>query len=269
VKLVDTHAHLGDRKFHGLLEQVIQRAVAADIAWIVTVGTDLASSREALSLAERYRSIYAAVGIHPHEADQASGAHLAELVRLSRHKKVVAIGEMGLDFYRNLSPHDKQREAFVAQLELARQADKPVIIHDRDAHGEAMSILRDHGRNLRGVLHCFSGDREMAAQAIHMGFYISFAGPVTFENAHRLHELARELPLEWILTETDCPYLAPHPHRGQRNEPAYVRLVAARIAALRGLPLDRVAEATTQNALHLFGPSIDLSSAEASPTSGV
>ena len=191
---------------------------------------------------------------------------MERLLQYARDDRVVAIGETGLDFYRNLSPHDRQQEAFIAQLEVARQVNKPVIIHDRDAHAETMTILRDKGRNWRGVLHCFSGDREMALEAMRMGFYISFAGPVTFQNAHRLQELARELPLERMLIETDCPYLAPHPHRGQRNEPAHVRWVAARIAALRELPVERVAEVTTENARQLFGlPTYPIKAGRRSP----
>lgn len=250
---VDTHAHLDDRQFNDDRAEAIQRSFAADVRCIITVGTDLGSSRAAIALAQQYGSIYAAVGVHPHDAAQVGSDTLQKLLQYARDDRVVAIGEIGLDFYRNLSPHDRQKETFVAQLELARQVNKPVIIHDRDAHAETMAILRDKGRNWRGVLHCFSGDREMALEAIQMGLYISFAGPVTFDNARRLQELARELPLERMLIETDCPYLAPQPHRAQRNEPGYVRWVAAKIAALRGMPLERVAEVTTDNARQLFG----------------
>jgi len=251
--LVDTHAHLDSADFKHDLQEVISRSSAAGVHAIVTVGSDLESSRQAVALAQQHPCIYAAVGIHPHEAAQVGPDGLTELVRLSEHRAVVAIGEIGLDFYRHLSPADKQREVFVAQLELAQRINKPVIIHDRQAHTETMSILREKAQNLRGVLHCFSGDRDMATQAMQMGFYISFAGPVTFLNARRLQELVRELPLDHMLIETDCPYLAPHPHRGQRNEPAYVRLVAAKIAPLKAIPLERVAEVTTANAKQLFG----------------
>jgi TatD DNase family protein len=253
VIFVDTHAHLDDRQFNDDRAEAIQRSFAADVRCIITVGTDLDSSRAAIALAQQYGSIYAAVGVHPHDAAQVGSDTLQKLLQYARDDRVVAIGEIGLDFYRNLSPHDRQKETFVAQLELARQVNKPVIIHDRDAHTETTAILREQGRSWRGVLHCFSGDREMALTVIQMGFYISFAGPVTFDNARRLQELARELPLERMLIETDCPYLAPQPHRAQRNEPGYVRWVAAKIAALRGMPLERVAEVTTDNARQLFG----------------
>ena len=251
--LVDTHAHLDDRQFSDDRVEAIQRSLAADVCYIITVGTDLDSSRAAVALAHKHASVYAAVGVHPHDATQVGPEVLERLRQHAGNDKVVAIGEIGLDFYRNLSPHDRQREAMVAQLELARHLNKPVIIHDRDAHAETMTILREKGRSWRGVLHCFSGDREMAREAIRMGFYISFAGPVTFANARRLQELARELPLERILIETDAPYLAPQPMRGKRNEPAYVRWVAAKIAGLREMPLERVAEVTTENARQLFG----------------
>jgi TatD DNase family protein len=253
VILVDTHAHLDDRQFSNDRAETIERSFAADVGCIITVGTNLDSSRAASDLAHQYGSVYAAVGVHPHDATKVQPDTLAKLMQCAHDERVVAIGEIGLDFYRNLSPRDVQRETFVAQLDLARQVDKPVIIHDRDAHAETMAILRENGPNWRGVLHCFSGDREMALEAIQMGLYISFAGPVTFQNAHRLQKLARELPLERIVIETDCPYLAPQPHRGQRNEPAYVRWVAAKIAALRALPLEKVAQATTENAKRLFG----------------
>jgi len=251
--LIDTHAHLDSARFEGDRDRVVSRARADGVHAILTVGTDLDSSRRAVALAEEYPCVYAAVGIHPHDASQVDPGVVAELERLSKHDTVVAIGEIGLDFYRNLSPPDKQREGFVAQLELARRVNKPVIIHDRQAHADTMSILRDKARNLRGVLHCFSGDLDMALQAVNMGFYISIAGPVTFQNARRLQELVRELPMGCMLIETDCPYLAPHPHRGQRNEPTNVRLVAAKIAALKEVSIERVAEVTTANASRLFG----------------
>jgi TatD DNase family protein len=256
--LVDTHAHLDDSRFKEDLALVIARAEAAGVGAIVTVGTDLESSQQAVALAQRYPGVYAAIGVHPHEASKAGPNTLAELARLSQNDAVVAIGEIGLDFHYNFSPPEKQREIFITQLELARQLNKPVVVHDREAHAEMMSILQGfvgatNSQNLRGVLHCFSGDEAMAQQAIEMGFYLSFGGPVTFENARRLQALVRTLPLERILLETDCPYLTPHPHRGKRNEPAYVRLVAERVAMLKGMTFEQVAMRTTTNASRLFG----------------
>ena len=250
--LIDTHAHLDSAQFAGDLKEVVSRARAAEVSTIITVGTDLGSSHMAVILAEEHPGVFAAVGIHPHEAAHAGDKELAELALLSKHPKVVAIGETGLDFYRNLSPPDRQRQVFLAQLELAREVDKPVVIHDRDAHVQVLAILKER-MDWRGVLHCYSGDYEMAVEAMDRGFYLSFAGPVTFQNAHHLQALVRQLPADRLLLETDCPYLAPHPHRGQRNEPAQVRLVAAKIADLKGLSLAKLADITSGNARQLFG----------------
>jgi TatD DNase family protein len=238
---------------------------------MINVGADLASSQAAVALAEAYPQIHAAVGVHPHDAKTLTGEVLEELEALAGHPRVVAVGEIGLDFYRDLSPRDQQRQAFQQQLALASEVGKPVIIHDREAHAEVMAILRhwacpevppelDEGRSRRvesspkprGVLHCFSGSLAMAQEAIELGFYISVAGPVTFENARRLRELVRQLPLEKLLVETDCPYLTPHPHRGKRNEPAYVKFVAQEIARVKGLSLEEVACITSDNAQALF-----------------
>jgi TatD DNase family protein len=276
--LIDTHTHLDFPHFDSDREHVIERAANAGVRAIVNVGADLASSQAAVALAEAYPQVYAAVGVHPHDAKTLTGEMLEELRALASHPKVVAIGEIGLDFYRDLSPRDKQRQAFKQQLALAHEVGKPVVIHDRDAHAEVMATLRrwacpevppelDEGRSRRvedshppsaishqpmGVLHCFSGDLAMAQEAIELGFYISIAGPVTFKNARRLRELVRQLPLEKLLVETDCPYLTPHPHRGKRNEPAYVKLVAQEVARIKGLSLEEVARIISDNARALF-----------------
>lgn len=264
--LIDTHAHLDFRQFDPDRQAVVERARAAGVAAIVNVGADLDSSRRAVQLAGEYGMVYAAVGMHPHDAKQLDGAVLAELRELARQPKVVAVGEIGLDFYRDRSPRDMQRRAFRAQLAWAAKLGKPVVIHDRDAHDEIMEILTDWTAGLAtsplasrvGVLHTFSGDLSMAERAMALGFYISISGPVTYKNARQLPEIVSALPLDRLLVETDCPFLTPHPHRGKRNEPAYVRLVAERIAALRGIPFDDLAEATTANAKRLF----DLSNTE-------
>jgi len=258
--LVDTHAHLDFSQFDADRPSVIERAKATGVAAILNVGADLPSSQRAVALAEEYDCIYAAVGVHPHDAKKLDGAALAELRELAGHPKVVAVGEIGLDFYRDLSPRDVQRRAFQAQLAWAAKLGKPVIIHDRDAHDEVMDILADWAVGLKaspldgrpGVLHTFSGDLAMAERAMDLGFFISISGPVTYQNARQLPGIVRMLPLTHLLVETDCPFLAPHPHRSKRNEPAYVRLVAERIAALRNIPLDDLAEATTANARRLF-----------------
>ena len=254
--LVDTHAHLDDRAFAADREAVIARAVAAGVSRILTVGVDLPSSRAAVALAEKHPAVYAAVGLHPHDARKWNEATARELRALAQHPRVVAIGETGLDFYRNLSPREAQIAAFRAQLALAGEVGLPVIIHDREAHGEVMAILREWVERVRtpvlGVLHAFSGDLALAEEASNLGFCIALGGPVTFTNARRPVEVARQLPLDRLLVETDCPYLTPEPFRGRRNEPAYVRYVAERLAQIRAQPVEVVAKATTQNALTLF-----------------
>ena len=258
--LIDTHAHLDLPQFEADRDAVIERAQAAGVKVIVNAGADLESSRRAVALAEQHPGVYAGVGVHPHDAKTLDGEVLAALRELARQPKVVAVGEIGLDFYRNLSPQDVQRRAFQAQLAWAARLGKPVIVHDREAHAEVLKALTSWAAGLMrsplagrvGVLHSFSGDLSMAEQAIELGFYISISGPVTYQNARRLAEIVQALPLDRLLVETDCPYLTPHPHRGKRNEPAYVRLVAEKIAAIKGLTLDEVAATTTANARRLF-----------------
>lgn len=259
--LVDTHAHLDHPRFDDDRDGVLKRAKEAEVAAMVTVGADLPSSRAAVELASRHERVYASVGMHPHDAKNLDGAALAELRQLGQQAKVVAVGEIGLDFYRDLSPREVQRRAFQAQLAWAAKLGKPVIIHDRDAHQPVIDILAGWAAGLSGsalegrvgVLHTFSGDLPMAERAMEAGFYISISGPVTYHNARELPGIVRALPLDRLLIETDCPFLAPHPYRGKRNEPAYVRLVAERIAALKGVSLDELARATTANAQRLFG----------------
>jgi TatD DNase family protein len=260
--LTDTHTHLDFPQFDDDRERVIERASTAGVKAIINVGTDLASSQAVVALAEAYPQIYAAIGVHPHDARTLTEEVLEELRALASRPRVVAIGEIGLDFYRDLSPRDKQCQAFEQQLALAREVGKPVVIHDREAHKEVMAILRRWVESSHkpsaishkpvGVLHCFSGDLAMAQEAIELGFYISVAGPVTFKNARRLCELVRQLPLKRLLVETDCPYLTPHPHRGKRNEPAYVKFVAQEVARVKGLSLEEVARITSDNAQALF-----------------
>jgi TatD DNase family protein len=268
LKLIDTHAHLDFGKFDPDRPAVIERAKAAGVAAILNAGTGVDTSRRAVELAAQNKMIYAAVGMHPHDAKELDGAALAELRDLAQRPGVVAIGEIGLDFYRDRSPRDVQRRAFQAQLAWAARLGKPVIIHDRDAHDEILAILTDWAQGLGdsplagngapaaarlGVLHTFSGNLDMAQQAIDLGFYISISGPVTYKKADRLRAIVRALPLERLLVETDCPFLTPHPYRGKRNEPAYVCLVAERVAEIKGISLDEVAQATTANAQRLFG----------------
>ena len=218
-------------------------------------------SRRAVALSMAHGQIYAAVGIHPHDAKELDETTLAELDNLAGNPKVVAVGEIGLDYYRDLSPREVQRRALRIQLDWAANLGKPVIIHDRNAHEEILAVLGEWAAGITdtgladrlGVLHTFSGDLTMAQRAIELGFYISVSGPVTYHHANQLRAVVRSLPLDRLLLESDCPYLTPEPHRGKRNEPAYVRLTGERIAAIKGLSLLELARVTTSNAERLFG----------------
>jgi TatD DNase family protein len=252
--LVDTHAHLDGSQFDQDRNETIARAHAAGISHILTVGCDLQSSAASIALAEQHEQIYAAVGIHPHDAVYCDAAALEQLRQLQLHPKVVAIGEIGLDFYRDRSPRDKQREAFCSQIALAREVGKPIIVHDRDAHDEVLQILRrEAAAGVGGVLHCFSGDAAMARACLDLGFYLSFPGTITYPKNAAAREIVRAIPVDRMLVETDCPYLAPQKFRGKRNEPAHVRFTAEKIAEIKGLTIEDVARVTSRNAFDLFG----------------
>jgi TatD DNase family protein len=251
--LFDSHAHIDDEKFDIDREEVIQRAIDNGVTGIINVGASMESSARSIALAEKYEGIYAAVGIHPHDAKDALDTDYEQLVRWTALDKVVAIGEIGLDYYYDFSPREVQRSVFIHQLDVARQTNMPFIIHDRDAHGDLLEILKKEAKGLKGVLHCFSGSLEMANEVIKMGLYVSIAGPVTFKNAAKLPEIVTKVPLEYLLVETDSPYLTPQPYRGKRNEPAYVKLVAEQVANLRGIEMDVLAKATSENVKKLFG----------------
>jgi TatD DNase family protein len=250
--LIDAHCHLDDEAFAPDLDAIIVRVEQAGVCAIITAGTDVASSRAAVALTERYKRVFAVVGIHPHHAETFDDKGFAAIRDLSAQPKVVGIGEIGLDFhYADGAPREMQERVFGAQLELAAELGKPVVIHDRDAHDAVMDILRRRNGKPRGMLHCFSGDLAMAREAIDQGYRISFAGSVTFKNAPRVHALAAALPLESIVIETDAPYLSPL--RGKRNEPANVARVAARIAELKNIQLSVVERTTTENCQAMFG----------------
>ncbi len=250
--LVDAHCHLNDEQFADDLDAVVARAADAGVQTVITAGADVESSRAAVALADQYDCVYAVVGIHPEHAATFNHATLQVIRDLAQRRKVVGIGEIGLDFYwAQNPPREIQERALIAQLDLAAELGKPVVIHDRDAHAKLIEILERRNGKPRGILHCFSGELEMARRAIDLGFYISFAGNVTFQNARQLPDIARALPLERIVVETDAPYLSPL--RGKRNEPANVAQVAAKIAALKNIATSVVARATTRNSQMLFG----------------
>ena len=251
MQLIDSHAHVHFPHFDADRDAVIERARQAGLVAIVDIGTDLASSRAALALAEQHDFIYATVGVHPHDAKTVDQKVLDELRSLARHPKLVAIGEIGLDYYRDLSPRPIQRRAFADQLALATELELPVVIHSRDAHDDVLATLRDWDGV--GVMHTYAAGPERLDDVLAMGFYIGLSGPVTFSNARRLREVAEMVPLDRLLVETDCPYLTPEPHRGKRNEPAYVRYVVEAVARARGVSTENTANATTENTRRLFG----------------
>ena len=252
--MIDSHTHLYDPVFDADRDDVIRRAREAGISAVISIGCDLETSRRAVDLADRYEMIYATVGVHPHEVKHLDDAGLAELQKLAAHKKVVGYGEIGLDYYYLHSPKETQQRQFRRQIGLAKELGLPIVVHSRDAKSDTLAILKEEGaETVGGVMHCFTGDLEMARTAIRMNFYISFSGVLTFANAGALREVARALPLERILVETDCPYLSPVPNRGRRNEPAYIRHTADALARLYPSQVpDSVMKITADNAARLF-----------------
>lgn len=253
--LIDSHCHIQGKEYAGEAEAVIARARAAGIETLIVVGGagEMSSNNEAVALAQRHENVYATVGMHPHDAKDVGADELASLQELATSPKVVAIGETGLDYYYNHSPHDVQRRVFGQFIGMARATQLPIVVHERDAAKEAAELLRVEGQGaLRGVIHCFTGDYEAACAYLDLGFYLSFTGIITFKNAEPLRDVVRRVPLERMFVETDSPYLTPVPHRGKRNEPAFVRFVAETVARVKGIGLDEVARVTTDNVGALF-----------------
>ncbi len=253
--LIDSHAHIQGKEYAGEAADVIARARAAGVDTIIAVGGagDMSSNTEAVALADAFPNIYATVGMHPHDAKDVGADELVALCELASRPKVIAVGETGLDYYYNHSPHDVQRRVFTQFIQMARETRLPIVVHERDAAQETAELLRSEGMGmLRGVIHCFTGNYEAACAYLDLGFYLSFTGIITFKNADSLREVVRKVPLERMLVETDSPFLTPVPHRGKRNEPAYVRHVAETIATVKGVSLDQVATQTTDNARSLF-----------------
>jgi TatD DNase family protein len=255
MRLFDTHAHLHFPDYAEDLDAVLDRAHAAGVRGMVTIGTDRETNHAVVELARRLPDVWATVGIHPHDAGEAVDDDFVEMERLARSEpKVVGVGEMGLDFFRNLSPPEDQRQVFRRQIHIARGVGRPLVIHCRDAHDETLAILaEERAGEIGGVMHCFSGDVEIARRCLDMGLFISLAGPVTYKNARGLPEVARFVPEDRLVVETDCPYLPPTPHRGKRNEPAYVALTAAFVAELRDTDPEALGDTLTANAAKLFG----------------
>lgn len=251
--LFDSHAHLTDRRFDNDREETIQRAFDSGVEYIMNPGADFESSVEAIELAESHERIFAAVGVHPHDAKTMDESMLMLLESMAKKKKVKAIGEIGLDFHYDNSPRDIQRHWFRAQIQMAKRVGKPIIIHDREANQETFDILNEEEAFENGVLmHCYSGSAELAKEYIKRGAYLSIAGPVTYKNARKTVEVAKQADLNHLMIETDCPYLTPVPYRGKRNESAYVKYVAERIAEIRGITVEEVAQATLNNAKRFF-----------------
>jgi TatD DNase family protein len=260
--LVDSHCHLQDPKFKSDVDGVIARAMDAGVTAMVVVGYDMASSRRGIEIADSYENVFAAIGVHPHDAKTLRPKDIGELARMADSAKVVAIGEIGYDFYRNLSPRDEQERAFRAQLELAQSLNLPVVIHARDADEETYQMLAEYEAQALpdwpkdrplGVMHCYAGDLPLALRYIELGFVISIAGTVTYPNADRLRAVAGGIPLRWMAVETDAPYLPPQSMRRKRNEPAYVLDTAKFVAELRGDTLAEVCDKTATTAAWLFG----------------
>ena len=252
--LIDSHAHLDDRRFNDDRDMLIKNFKNNNIELVINIGADLKTSVASVELADKYETIYAAVGVHPHSAKEVNTLVMENIRELTKNKKVVAIGEIGLDFHYDNSPRDVQRKWFIEQLKLAKELDLPVIIHTREASQETYDILKNNqDGTVRGVMHSFSGSAEMANLYVDMGFYISIGGPVTFKNARVVREVAEAVPLDKLLIETDCPYLTPEPYRGKRNEPVYMKYTAEKIAEVRGISYDQVVKATNENAKRLFG----------------
>jgi TatD DNase family protein len=253
--LFDTHTHLDDARYNDDREAMIARAREAGVEAFLTIGCDLGTSQAAVALADQYPFVYASVGVHPHEVKHIQDGWYDELRHLAKHNNVVAFGEIGLDYHYNHSSPKDQRERFREQIQLARELKLPMIIHTRESQEDTITILKEErASEIGGVFHCFSGDTWLAKEALDLGFYLSFSGILTFQNAAALREIAKQTPLERVLIETDCPYLTPVPYRGKRNEPAYVFQVAQQLAAIHGpaLSLEQISRQTSDTAKRLF-----------------
>ena len=247
----DTHAHLDDEKFNIDREDVIKQILKEGVSLLVNIGADIESSYNSVELSKKYDFIYAAVGVHPYDAPFLKESHIEELRNLAKNEKVVAIGEIGLDYHFPDTDREGQKEGFTKQLKLAKELNLPYIIHDRDSHQDCYDIIKESGY-FNGVMHCFSGSSEFAKQMLSLGLYISFAGTVTFKNANKVKEAAKVVPLDKLLIETDCPYLSPEPFRGKRNNPSMVKYTLSEIAEIKGVSVEELAKITMENGKRFF-----------------
>ena len=250
--IIDTHAHLQMKDYNSDREAVLKRAKEAGVDYIINASFDLPSSQQAVKLAEEHENLFASVGVHPHDAKTLDDKAFDALSDLAKHPKVVAIGEIGLDYYRDLSPRPLQRTVFERQMLLAYKVGLPIIIHNRDSHDDMLAILKNNLNGMSGVMHCFSGDQDFADQCLEMGLYISFAGPVTYPNALVLQKVAGNIPDDRFFIETDCPYLSPQFMRGKRNEPSYVKAIAKKMAEIRRTTFPEISRISSSNAMNFF-----------------
>lgn len=253
MRLFDSHVHLDDRRYNKDRDELIASLPEQGIEFAVNIGADIESSEASISLAEKYEFLYATVGVHPHDVKTMKDGDIEVLRELSKHPKVLAIGEIGLDYYYDNSPRELQKKWFIEQMKLANECDLPIVIHSRDAVQDTYDIIKEYNRGSTVLIHCFSQSLEMAKRYVKDGAYLALGGALTFKNARSLVEVARQIPLEYLLIETDCPYLTPEPHRGKRNDPSKVYYVAQKIAELKGLPIEEVIETTNFNARKFYG----------------
>jgi TatD DNase family protein len=251
--LIDVHAHYDDKRFSEDRHEVITAVKNSGVDIVINSGSSLKSSKASAELAEKYDFIYASVGVHPHEAERTPDNTIAVLAELLENKKVVAIGEIGLDFFHDFSNRDSQRYWFKKQMDFAADVKYPVVIHDRDAHGESLETAKRYKDKVRGIFHCFAGSVEMAKELIKLGYLMSFGGIATFANAKTAVEVLKSLPVEYILLETDCPYLSPHPKRGERNDSRNLKIIAEKIAEIKNMPAEELIQKTGENAKRCFG----------------
>lgn len=253
MRLFDTHAHLSDDAFDADRHELIPKLPESGIARIVDVACDVRTAHKTIELIDRYPFIYGTVGMHPHDVKYMNNSLMDRIAESLGHEKMLALGEIGLDYHYDLSPREDQKKWFVEQLELAKQLGYPVVLHIREAFGDCMEILREHKDGLHGIMHCFSGSVETAYECLDLGLSFSFGGAVTFKNAKKPIEVIRSIPLKSILLETDCPYMTPVPHRGERNDPSYIGLTCEKIAEIRGMDISEAADITYRNACKAFG----------------